>query len=763
MFGKLIDYSKNGQVVNLTFENANGSITVITPEIIRVFSGDETIKSKAIVGNKQTNCCFDVIKEEDVLKVITEKFIICIKDDFKVDFLDCNGKAICKDYIKERKLRTEYSDIQFEDLTKDEINKIHEHNNHKIEVIKALDGDECFYGLGDKAGLINKRHYSYEMWNTDAAFVHIETNKSLYKSIPFFMALKKNCCYGIFFDNTFKTFFDMGKESDDYCFFAADKGNLDYYFFGGNNLKAVLENYTYLTGRTPLPSKWTLGYHQSRWSYKSENEVRELVKTFREKHIPLDTIHLDIDYMEEFEDFTFNKEKFPNPKKLCDDLKHDGVKIVTIIDAGVKKKVGYKIYDDGIKNDFFVKDTDGSVYENVVWPGDSVFPDMGKQDVRNWWADNQKDMADAGVSGIWNDMNEPASFKGAIPDDVVFSDGERYTTHEEMHNVFGSLMSEATFKGLKKHTGKRPFVITRACFAGVQKYSTVWTGDNYSTWNHLRMAIPQLCNLSLSGISFVGTDVGGFLDDTTPELLTRWVEVGSLSPLFRNHSELCSIRQEPWVFGKKVEDIYRKFVELRYKLIPYFYDSFFVGERTGLPVISPLLFNFDYDKKLNDLSTQFMIGENLIAAPVVEQGATERIVYLPNGTFYDYFSGEKIEGGKSFIKKAELDELPLFVKAGAIIPNYPVQNYVGEKEIDELTLNVFEGNGKYHHFVDDGETFAYRDGAYNEYLFTIDGNKFESKVINNGFDKTYKTLSINFNSKNYKVDFNEGNVNFVLD
>lgn len=763
MFGKLKNYTKNGQKVDIVFENGKAQITVLTSQIIRVFSGDKTIQSKAIEGNKAIENDFEVSVIDEILEIKTSELKVLVHDNFKVDFLDKTGKPLCKDYRKERKYRTKFSEFELENLTETFEREINETCKHEIEVVKEMGSDECFYGLGDKAGFINKRHYDYIMWNTDDPTPHTDTHKSLYKSIPFFMTLKKDCCYGIFFDNTFTTYFDMGKESDDYFFFASDNGNLDYYFFAGNSLKDVEQKYTYLTGTTPLPQKWTLGYQQSRWSYKTDEEVRELVKTFREKSIPLDAVHLDIDYMDNFKDFTFDKKKFNDPKKLCDDMKADGVKIVTIIDAGVKKEVGYKVYDEGIEKGFFVKSPNGEVYENVVWPGDSVFPDMGNKEVRDWWAENQKNMTDNGVSGIWNDMNEPASFRGAIPDDIVFTDNGRITNHAEMHNVFGSLMSQATHQGLKKYTSKRPFVITRACFAGVQKYSTVWTGDNRSTWDHLRLSIPQLCSLSLSGIFFAGTDVGGFIADTTPELLTRWVEVACLSPLFRNHSALDCIRQEPWVFSKDVEDIYRKFVNLRYQLLPYFYDAFFMSERTGNPVLAPLIFNFGYDERLLNLSTEFMVGENLISAPIIEQGATERIVYLPKGVFYNYFTGEKIEGGRSFIQTAEIDELPLFVKSGAIIPNYPVQNYVGEKTIDELILNVFEGEGEYHHFVDDGESFAYRDGAFTEFVFTIKGNKFSSNVVHNGYGCPYKTLKINFNSKTYNVDFNNGKIELVLE
>lgn len=761
MFGSFLDYKIDNQSISLRFDGGDALIEIITDNIIRVFSGDKSITSKAIEGNKTVKTDFTVIKTADGIEINTALLKICVGSCFKVDFYDKDGKCYCEDYRHERKMRTYMSDINIKN-DKDEFDKATTANKHKIEIVKSISGSECFYGLGDKTGFLNKRHYDYEMWNTDEPHPHVDSFKSLYKSIPFFMALKDDCCYGIFFDNTYKTFFDMGKESDDYYYFAADKGNLDYYFMGADSIKEVMSAYTYLTGRMPLPQLWTLGYQQSRWSYDTEEEVRALVKRFRDDNIPLDAVHLDIGYMDNYKDFTWDSKKFPDFKGLTKDLEKDGVKIVTIIDAGVKKEDGYKVYDEGVKNDYFVKTPEGENYVNAVWPGDSCFPDFGNPKVQAWWADNVKVLSDAGVRGIWNDMNEPASFNGPIPDDVVFTDKSEKTDHARMHNVYGMLMSKATYEGLKKHDGRRPFVITRACYAGAQKYTTVWTGDNHSIWAHLQMAVPQLCNLSLSGITYAGTDIGGFLADTTPELLTRWVEAACLTPLFRNHSELYSIRQEPWKFGEEVENIYRIYVRLRYKLIPYLYDLFYEEEKNGLPVIRPLVFNYEHDKKAKNLNDEYMVGDSLIVAPVVEQGANERMVYLPEGVFYDYWTGEKLEGGHSFVRRAPLDMLPLYVRAGSIIPVWPEQNFVGEKKIDTLELNVYPGEGSYTHYQDDGESFDYRNGIYNKFVLSLDGRSLCIDCVHNGYSKIYKNYRINCCGKTVTVPFSKGKIQVNL-
>ncbi|MFR8427820.1 MAG: TIM-barrel domain-containing protein [Roseburia inulinivorans] len=510
----------------------------------------------------------------------------------------------------------------------------------------------------------------------------------------------------------------------------------------------IVGGYTYLTGRTPLPQLWTLGYHQSRWGYDSADCIKKVAGKYRELDIPCDTMHFDIDYMDGYRVFTWNEKDYGDPAETIQELADEGFKAVCIIDPGVKLDPGYEKYDEGIAGDYFAKTPEGEVYVNAVWLGDSVYPDFGQPKVRKWWAENQKFLTDIGVAGVWNDMNEPASFHGELPSDVVFTDEDQKSTHAAMHNVYGHLMSKATYEGLKEQTGKRPFVITRACYAGSQKYTTVWTGDNQSLWSHLQMAVPQLCNLGLSGLAFAGTDVGGFGADCTAELLCRWVQVGAFSPLFRNHSSNGSIYQEPWQFGEKTVNIYRKFVELRYRLLPYLYDLFAECEKTGLPIMRPLVLHYEKDENTWNLNDEFLVGEHLLVAPVLEQGQTKKMVYLPEGIWYDFNTGKRYEGKQYYLVDAPLDTCPMFAKAGSMIPTYEVMQYVGEKPYDTLNMLVFPGEGTYVHYQDNGSDFAYQDGAYNEYAFTQQENgEVTMKMMKEGYERPYKKIEYIFVGK----------------
>lgn len=757
MFGKRKAYKVEEGIVKIQFASGEGWITPLTDEIINVFSPIETLehRSKAVEGEKASGITFSVKEKLDYLEIQTKRLTVRVYDGYKVDFYDENGLLLCADYRGERKFGRQISE-KFIRLLETEGHKVPTASdfNYDVQVVKRMEGDEAFYGLGDKTGFLNKRHYDYEMWNSDIPAAHTDAFKALYKSIPFFIALRKECVYGIFFDNTYHSYFDMGKEKENYYYFGAGEGNLDYYFIAGEDMRHVVKNYTYLTGRTPLPQLFTLGYHQSRWGYETAADVRGIAAKYRDLEIPIDTIHLDIDYMDAYKVFTWSEEDFGEPGRLISDLSRDGFKFVTIIDPGVKVEEGYSVYEEGMKQGYFAKTPNGEVYINAVWPGDAVYPDFGNPKTREWWANNQKYLVELGVRGVWNDMNEPASFRGELPEDVVFTDEDAVSNHAAMHNVYGHLMAKATYEGLKKYDGRRPFVITRACYSGSQKYTTAWTGDNQSLWEHLRMAIPQMCNLGLSGMAFVGTDVGGFGADVTPELLARWVEVGCFSPLFRNHSSKGSINQEPWLFGEEVLAINRKYITLRYKLLPYLYDLFWECEKNGLPPFRPLVLHYEKDEEVKNLNGEFLFGERILVAPVVEQGMNQKLVYLPEGTWYDYWTGEKLKGGAWRMKEAPLSVCPMYIKAGSVIPNYEPMQYVGEHELDSLILDVYSGNGRYVHHQDNGEDFAYRKGAYNEYEFVIlaDGT-LKIELVHQGYEKIYKKFIVRHNGKTKEFPF----------
>lgn len=744
-FGNLTKYEISGQTVILDFEGGQAEVSALTPRIINVFQGreGERIPSKAIEGDKSVPVSLHVEEREDGLWIHTGEVSVRVSAGFYVDFFDSEGEEVCADYRGEREPLQRVSGEYLRLLGEEGHSPLTGGHRCAFEVMKKLEPSAHFYGLGDKAGFLDKRHYDYEMWNTDNPDPHVDSFKTLYKTIPFFMELSDQHVYGIFLDNTCKSYFNMGQESEEYYWFGADGGNLDYYYIAGSTMPAVLEGYTYLTGTCPLPQKWTLGYHQSRWGYMTQEDVEEVASGLREKDIPCDVIHFDIDYMQDYKVFTWNKGRYhDDPQAFLRRLTQDGFKPVTINDPGVKQEEGYEIYEEGIREGFFVKDPEGEVYVNAVWPGDAVFPDFGNPAVRNWWGKNQKFLLDMGVRGIWNDMNEPASFRGPLPDDLLFSDGDRKSTHAQMHNVYGHLMSKATYEGLKEADGRRPFVITRACYAGSQKYATVWTGDNHSIWAHLQLAIPQLCNLGLSGIPFAGTDVGGFGSDTTPELMARWVQVGCFSPLFRNHSALGTRRQEPWELGEEVLDIYRKYVKLRYQWLPYLYDLFYEEECTGAPIMRPLVFHYEKDETARVCNDEFLFGSRILVAPVVSQGMRRRMVYLPEGTWYDYWTKEKLTGPLWLMREAPLDTCPIYVKAGSVIPTMEVQSYVGEKPLDTLILDVYPGEGSWDHYLDNGEDFAYQQGAYHHYRFTVnEAGEVKGKIVHAGYDKPYRKIT----------------------
>ena len=745
-FGALKTHTISGQRINLQFEGGEARVELVAPGIVNVFAplASPDHRSKAIEGDKTRPVPFTAQRRDDGLWLDTDEVRVRVSDGFYVDFFDRDGSEVCMDYRGKRRPLERITPERAKLLIAEGHGAHLQEPTRAFEVVKKLRAGQHFYGLGDKTGFLDKRGYDYEMWNTDNPDPHVDSFKTLYKSIPFFMSLTDSHTYGIFMDNTFRSWFNMGQESEDYYWFGAAGGNLDYYYIAGDSLPQVLERYTYLTGTYPLPQKWALGYHQSRWGYMTQEDVQAIADGMRNNDIPCDAIHFDIDYMQDYKVFTWNQERYHgDPKAFLSSLAARGFKPVVINDPGVKQETGYPVYDEGVEHGYFAKTPEGEVYINAVWPGDAAYPDFGNPAVRKWWGEHEKFLVDLGVRGIWNDMNEPASFKGPLPDDVVFSDGERKATHAELHNVYGHFMAQAAYEGLKAADGRRPFVITRACYAGSQKYSTVWTGDNHSLWAHLQMAIPQLCNLGLSGLPFAGTDLGGFGSDTTPELLTRWVQAACFSPLFRNHAALGSRPQEPWQFGPEVLDIYRKYVKLRYQWLPYLYDLFYEEERTGAPILRPLVFHYPDDETARTCNDEFMVGDRVLVAPVVQQGARRRMVYLPRGDWYDYWTREKLTGPACFVREAPLDVCPIYVKAGSAIPMAPPQSYVGEAEPDTLLLDVFPGQGVCDHYLDDGESFGYREGKYHQYRFTVreDGGV-DTEIVHAGYDKPYREIKI---------------------
>ena len=641
--------------------------------------------------------------------------------------LSYDGRLLCSDYPGPRRPRTSLSPEEVEQLRSEghlPPQFMPNADVWPVEVVKSLAPDAVVYGLGDKTGFLNKRHYAYENWNSDDPSPHCDNFQSLYKSINFFMVYSENGCLGILTDNSYRTRFDFGKEQEDYYFWSHAGGALDYYMIPGKNPKEVLKRYLALTGKSSLQQKWVYGFHQSRWSYFTEREVLDTVNTMRKNKLPLDAIHMDIDYMEGFRVFTFDHNRFPNPKGLTEKLAAQNVKPVTIIDPGVKIDSGYFVYDEGIEQGHFAKNPDGTVYEGEVWPGPAVFPDFTQEKTRRWWGDKLKIMTDVGIRGIWNDMNEPANFTGQLPDDVRFSTG----SHDEIHNVYGHLMAEATYDGLRKADNRRPFVLTRACCAGSQRFCSGWTGDNHSLWAHMQLSLTQMMNLGLSGMYMVGSDVGGFGSDTTPELLIRWFQLGAISPFFRDHYAKGTRNQEPYAFDRATMDACREALDLRYHLLPYLYDL----AHEDMPILRPLVLEFPEDPMCRELTDQCMLGDRLLAAPVMTPGVAARAVYLPKGVWFDYYTGKRYSGGRYVLAEAPLERMPLFAKAGAVLP-VSVGKPQSVEDIREVVLEVFPGNGRFVHYMDDGETMAYLDGELRALQVSVRGRRTQQKIIAAGY------------------------------
>jgi alpha-glucosidase len=629
--------------------------------------------------------------------------------------------------VQHRPFRVSVSDASGNDLDADDPERGIAYSGQSVRVWKRLRDDEQVYGFGEKVGGLNKRGrqlggYSYTMWNSDT-FAYESYTDPIYVSVPFYLVLRGGRTHGIFFDNTFRSTFDVGHTSQGLLSFGAEGGELDYYLVYGPDPKRVIQRYTEMTGRMPLPPRWALGYHQCRYSYYPESRVRFIARNFRERRIPADVIWLDIHYQDAYKPFTWDRERFPDPAKLVADLRRDGYHTVPIVDAHPKREPGYEPYDSGAAGDYLVKNPDGSPYVAPVWPsqaeknpGPSVFPDFSKPAARDWWGGLYKMFTDIGITGIWNDMNEPAIFNtatGTMPLDVRHDNEGQPTDHREIHNVYGLLMTRSTYEGLRKlRPDERPFILTRATFAGGQRYAAVWPGDNISTWDHFRATIPMLTGMGLSGLSFVGSDIGGFAGAPSAELYTRWLQAGVFYPFMRTHTTIGTPDQEPWSYGTLHESINRRAIELRYQLLPHIYNVMADATTTGLPAMRPLVLEFPDDPRTWGLDDQFMVGSDLLIAPVLHEAQREREVYLPKGDWFDFWTGRRYEGGAAARIPVTLDSIPIFVRGGGFVFRQPVVQHTGEMAGQPLEVQVFPAAASERVlYEDDGESMAHTQGV----------------------------------------------------
>ncbi|KAL2489815.1 heteroglycan glucosidase 1 [Forsythia ovata] len=589
-----------------------------------------------------------------------------------------------------------------------------------------------FYGTGEVGGQLERTGKRIFTWNTDA-WGYGSGTTSLYQSHPWVLAvLPDGEALGVLADTTRRCEVDLRKESNIKIIAPLSYPLITFGLFASPT--DVLMSFSRAVGTVFMPPKWSLGYHQCRWSYDSDARVREIARTFREKNIPCDVIWMDIDYMEGFRCFTFDQEWFSDPKSLVDDLHQDGFKAIWMLDPGIKHEEGYFVYDSGSKRDIWIQTADRKPFVGEVWPGPCVFPDFTKSEARSWWANLVKDFVTNGVDGVWNDMNEPAVFKTVtktMPESNIHRGDPELggcQDHSHYHNIYGMLMARSTYEGMKlANEQKRPFVLTRAGFVGSQRYAATWTGDNLSTWEHLHMSISMVLQLGLSGQPLSGPDIGGFAGNATPKLFGRWMGVGALFPFCRGHSETDTIDHEPWSFGEECEEVCRLALRRRYRLLPHLYNLFYLAHTRGILVATPTFFADPKDFELRTHENSFLLGPLLVYASTRHDQELYQIEHkLPKGIWL------------SFDFEDSHPDLPfLYLKGGSIIPLAPPYQHVGEANpTDDISLLVaLDEYGKAEGFLfeDDGDGYEYIKGGY---LLTTYVAELQSSVVTLRVSKT---------------------------
>lgn len=777
--GALTDWEQRGdhQTIFRGEEGVDLLVEVYRPEIIRfryaVNAPFQQEPSYALVEQKRgERVLFEVKESGGFISVST-------------------GKLNCK--IAKKNLQIQIFEADSEELLLEESAPFSARSTilNGLEYLKVTHRarkGEIYLGLGDKTCSMDLRGHSLQHWNTDS-FGYQKDTDPLYRTIPFYYSLYKGKAYGLFLHNTWRSHFDFDAGRNGVTSFWTEGGEMDYFFIYGPNLTDVNRGYMDLTGKPELAPLWALGFHQCRWSYYPEKRVRELANEFRERAIPCDAIYLDIDYMDGYRCFTWNKTHFPNPKQLIADLKADGFQTVVMIDPGIRVDPDYEVYQSGAEQDVFCRRTSGELMTGPVWPQKCVFPDYTDPQVRNWWADLYEELyGEQGVSGFWNDMNEPAVFKVnhmTFPDNVWHKYEGFGGDHRKAHNIYGQQMSRATYEGLKKsQPEKRPFVLTRATFSGGQRYAAIWTGDNVASWEHLRLANIQCQRMSISGFSFVGTDIGGFVDVPGGELLVRWLQLAIFHPVFRIHSmgnnvdgaaevasdtvkeaeRLNRLDQEPWAFGDPYTDQARTAIEFRYILLPYIYTYFQRTTTFGDPMLKPLAFYDQTDPEALKRETEFIFGDHLLICPVLKPGVKTLTTYLPKGEWYDFHQAKPYIGGQKVRLRTRPEQIPVMVKAGSVIPIYPVQQYTGEKEIQNVGLRAYFGTlDESLWYVDAGEGYDYLEGDYRMAHFstqaTEKGFQIRQEVKGDyqptASDYRLKIFGMPFDAVSLKVDGSE--------
>ncbi|MDY3258049.1 MAG: glycoside hydrolase family 31 protein [Ruminococcus callidus] len=567
---------------------------------------------------------------------------------------------------------------------------------------KKLGKNERVYGLGEQVRGINKRGWQYVSYNYDNPN-HEEDTRSLYGAHNFLIFSGEEI-FGVFFDYPGKLTFDIGYTDNSVITVTPETENLDVYIITGKDEKDIVKQFRKIIGKSYIPPEWAFGFGQSRWGYKTEEDIREVARRYKEKNIPLSMIYLDIDYMKDYEDFTVDEEKFADIKKLSDDLKKDGIHLVPIIDAGVKIEKGYELYEEGVKNNYFCKDTNGNDFVGAVWPGRVHFPDFMQKETRDWFGKKYGRFIEMGIEGFWNDMNEPAIFytedrlqetldkiqelsksnmgiveyfdftgtvaglNGNTGDYTKFTHkmGDKTVLHKDIHNLYGMNMTRSASEAIKEmYPDKKVLFFSRSSYIGAHRYGGIWQGDNKSWWSHILLNFQQLPSLNMCGFLFIGSDIGGFGCDTTEDLLMRWMQMSVFTPLMRNHSADGTRLQELYQF-RNCDDL-KKIVEIRYALIPYLTKVYMNAAENDEMMFRPLAFDYADDEMACRVEDQLMFGNEMMLAPIYTQNAEGRYVYLPEDMYLvrmrgvDDYDVERMSAGHSYVS-AKLNEMIFFVK-----------------------------------------------------------------------------------------------------
>lgn len=598
-----------------------------------------------------------------------------------------------------------------------------------LEFTRALEPSDRIYGLGETTRGINKRGCRLINYNVDNMY-HLPDTQSLYGSHNFIIVSGQEH-WGFFFDTPARVIFDLDSGSTGTLSVLCDSANLTVYSVSGESDLAVAQEFLRIIGRSFIPPLWAFGYGQSRWGYKTKRDFRKVADGYEKLGIPLDYICMDIDYMDRYIDFTFHPGRFPDFEAFCKEMKERGVRLVPIIDAGIKVEPGNPVYEEGVAKNYFCKNKEGKDFQAAVWPGMTHFTDFFQPEARQWFGRQYAALTEKGVEGFWNDMNEPSIFyseytsrlekKDFIPGgdgdyqkNVNLADyknfyhtiGGKQVLHHDVHNAFGYLMTRAAGEQLETLVPNRYLLFSRSSYIGAHRYGGIWTGDNKSTWENLRMAVCQMPSLNMCGFLYVGTDIGGFSGNCTRELLLRWLAFGVFTPLMRNHAMLGTRRQECYRFPHP-ED-FRTVISLRYRLLPYLYSEYMKAATRGTLYFRPLAFDFPEDARAAQVEDQLLLGDCVMIAPLMEKGKTQRAVYLPEDmtqvTYDGSFRMEPVQQGERVIH-AELNQVVFFIRKNRLIPIAKEARHA--EDVDLLDVTLMGTGSRYEQYVDDGQTKEY--------------------------------------------------------